>query len=960
MRNGDRGILAYGADGRAVPVMFSPVTASGQKGILACGADGTPVVMQGTATRNGQAGILAEAADGRAVPVSSPAGGNILFAGPYRIGGHVTYSGCAAVDTVTGEWDVWPVVNPPYSHRNDYYNFSMKLGYGFYHTGGTTRVQGFAKYESDLIAVGLFNYATDIQCHCVARHDTASNTWGPLDPANGFTLNNTNYYPVAAIALGSDLYVAEGQQIGYTWKAYSLHRWDGVSWSDVSPGGSFTCLCNHEGTLLIGHSDNTIKRLDGAVWTVAHTASGYIDALTTGPDGNLWAGGGFYRIDTTYANYLARLNNETGQWESLGVSTRGGGTNRRVWRLCTVGSRMYMAGEFTVLDPWGGEEIPSVHIGAYDTALDDEENEIGFLPVTTESESWPVCLKPLGDDILFLGTCAMHGGVDPLHNCLIYTGTGFSRWRHGGLMRVRHDTGENLSTPVLDMMEHDGKAFVCSGMCFLPEPHVFGHPEIVNGLFEFNPDTGETLAADFTNADFVVNENGSIMQIRYAFECKGTIYCIANITCDGAVGMKLLKWDRENGRWVRTWTVEGETFTGEPGWRKGITGHVTDPESGNVILFGADVYDPVTGAVTGNAVQFDGVHLTDFHGLYSAFGLPVSNLVLYTSGGECSWLVSQDGDSAAMRWYDSEASAWQPLTIPGETQTAGPPETVISHACDVSRSVAASCGLVAPWSRTTERLLTREMSYNECVDWDPETGECIQYETYTWEEEYWRRVSESGLAVMTGSPASPSWSFMRFGENLVDDGESAEYRGWVPERHGCHLRTDGTNVFFCMSPQVHENWPTGYGYGMRAIGRWDGTVPAETSMPFGGMEDLPLAGYVAPVNLGWIMECDETPSQRVRRHFYTRSAADPFSSTDLLVDPERGHLYSFASLFVIVGGPRTILRPGGGVTRNADESLATGTGRATMLHDGATWLEPLPVQEQVRSGCVLSRSYLGG
>ncbi|MCA9118456.1 MAG: WD40 repeat domain-containing protein, partial [Planctomycetaceae bacterium] len=139
---------------------------------------------------------------------------------------------------------------------------------------------------------GDFTTAGGVAANYIARWDGSTSSWHPLGNGMG------GEYPyVYALAVGPD--------------------------GSLYAGGTFTTAG--------GIAANYIARWDTATssWHPLGNGMGggygypYVYALAIGPDGSLYAGGGFTTAGEVTANYIARWDGSTSSWHPLGSGMNG-------------------------------------------------------------------------------------------------------------------------------------------------------------------------------------------------------------------------------------------------------------------------------------------------------------------------------------------------------------------------------------------------------------------------------------------------------------------------------------------------------------------------------------------------------------------------------------------------------------------------------------------------------------
>jgi ubiquitin-protein ligase len=219
--------------------------------------------------------------------------------------------------------------------------------------------------DGSLYAGGAFTTAGGVAANNIARWDPATSSWHPLGSGTGAA---GNYPHVEALAVGPDgsLYAGGYFTTAGGVAASRIVRWDPAtsSWHPLGSGMNssvFALAVGLDGSLYAGGAFTTaggvaanyIARWDPATSSWHPLGSGMggdypvVSALAFGPDGSLYAGGGFTTAGRVAANGTARWEPATSSWHPLGSGV-GGGDNAGVGALA-VGPHgsLYAGGQFT-------------------------------------------------------------------------------------------------------------------------------------------------------------------------------------------------------------------------------------------------------------------------------------------------------------------------------------------------------------------------------------------------------------------------------------------------------------------------------------------------------------------------------------------------------------------------------------------------------------------------------------
>lgn len=205
--------------------------------------------------------------------------------------------------------------------------------------------------NGDLIAVGNFVYAGDVQVNNVARWDGSQ--WHALGSG---VFNGGSAQAVNAVAtLGSDVYVAGLFKSASGVNATNIARWDGTQWHAMGGGpfGTNTALAFVGTTLYTagnftnigGVAARNVARWNGSGWeALAPGTAGEVLTKVSclGSDGvNLYAGGDFIQAGTAGTLCIAK-------WDGFQWSALAGPKSQGAWlgpvAVTAVGNEVYAGG----------------------------------------------------------------------------------------------------------------------------------------------------------------------------------------------------------------------------------------------------------------------------------------------------------------------------------------------------------------------------------------------------------------------------------------------------------------------------------------------------------------------------------------------------------------------------------------------------------------------------------------
>jgi len=237
------------------------------------------------------------------------------------------------------------------------------LGPGFSHGGFDARVKALAVMGTTLYAAGWFSYAGSIEVNNIAKWDGQS--WSAL----GTGIQGEHYHKVYALAIIDDmLYVAGWFSIAGGFETNNIASWDGERWStlergmdigwvnalavigdDLYAGGMFTKPTHDWSSYM-----RNIAKWDGNNWSVLSSGTNApVNALITGDDGMLYAGGEFCNAGGVPSGRLAKWDGSN--WSAIlePLPTLKGGLSV----LAVMGGELYAGGSFEYA---GGVQVNNV------------------------------------------------------------------------------------------------------------------------------------------------------------------------------------------------------------------------------------------------------------------------------------------------------------------------------------------------------------------------------------------------------------------------------------------------------------------------------------------------------------------------------------------------------------------------------------------------------------------------
>jgi hypothetical protein len=222
------------------------------------------------------------------------------------------------------------------------------LGAGITGTSSSTMVSGFTVHDGDLIAVGEFKTAGDVNTTGVAAWNGTS--WH--DVGGGIPTFLQTQQPYCAASIGGKLFV--GGNLRWL-NTMDVAVWDGSSWSAPTTQGFYNMSKTHQifeyqgRPSVVGNvystsgSPSGIMTLDNAFWRpISRGSTGYIPCVVEF-DGKLIAGGDLRAFDGKNVGYLAT-------WDRNGWRTFPSTFNNTVQALFVDGEELIAGGAFTSID----------------------------------------------------------------------------------------------------------------------------------------------------------------------------------------------------------------------------------------------------------------------------------------------------------------------------------------------------------------------------------------------------------------------------------------------------------------------------------------------------------------------------------------------------------------------------------------------------------------------------------
>lgn len=318
----------------------------------------------------------------------------ILYAG-----GEFTKAGGNDINRIA-QWDgvSWSPIGHGFDQNAvfavEFFNSALYAGGIFYKSNGQA-MKHFAKWNgTEWVQPGS---VIDYQVDCLASSGESLYLGGGMIATAGIDLYGiarwdgtqfhavggglwlSDYYTPDVFAIkivDNDVYVGGKFTRAGTVDAYSIAKWDGLSWSALGGGisggdGVVTSLAMIGNDLYVaggftvagGVSVNNIARWDGSQWSpLGSGTSGPVSTLAVIGD-KLFAGGSFTQAGGLNVNNIAMWDGS--QWSSLGS-----GTNHWVKVLYADGNNLYAGGRFTK----AGNKTAK-YIARWQTALSVEDHD---------------------------------------------------------------------------------------------------------------------------------------------------------------------------------------------------------------------------------------------------------------------------------------------------------------------------------------------------------------------------------------------------------------------------------------------------------------------------------------------------------------------------------------------------------------------------------------------------------
>ena len=276
-------------------------------------------------------------------------GSNIYVTGEFNIARNSASASVSANGVVRWNGSAWSALGSGsgatgngVSSPGHYYIYAIAVNGNDVYVGGS-----FTKAYN--------NNGSEISANCVARWNSATNTWAALGTGNGPGTNGVNGDVLAIAVNGSDIYVAGAFTSTYNSSSAQINsqhiaRWNGSAWSALGSGtsaggngvnSSVTSLAVSNGVVYVGGEFDTayngtgggvntdcIARWNGSAWSAVGDGmdSSVFALAANGAD--LFAGGDFTVArnsnGSVNASNVARWNGT--QWAAFSAGSTTGGT----------------------------------------------------------------------------------------------------------------------------------------------------------------------------------------------------------------------------------------------------------------------------------------------------------------------------------------------------------------------------------------------------------------------------------------------------------------------------------------------------------------------------------------------------------------------------------------------------------------------------------------------------------
>ncbi|HWP81688.1 MAG TPA: T9SS type A sorting domain-containing protein [Bacteroidota bacterium] len=317
----------------------------------------------------------------------------------------------------------------------------------WYAPGGGPRTQVIAKSGSNMYIGGYFGYTGNVPANGFARFDgirwsTVGGSITPFTDVKAIAVYNGDIYMG-----GSFTDVAGDTSIKY------LARWNGSSWVNAGAGirGGYVyalAVWNNElyvGGDFVSAGGLPIKKLakwNGSAWdSLATLTSGssttlpYVMALHVA-NNKLYIGGRFEKIGGKLMNNIAVFNGTS--FDSLGVKPNVGIIGLSVRAIATIGTDVYVGGDFTQAGPLAVNSIAKWTGSAWDSL----SNGLTYYWNGSFVRGWCHALATIGSDLYVAGIFGRAGHNAPAASLAKWNGSNWSTV--GAVTSTNYNAGETL------------------------------------------------------------------------------------------------------------------------------------------------------------------------------------------------------------------------------------------------------------------------------------------------------------------------------------------------------------------------------------------------------------------------------------------------------------------------------------------------------------------------------------